>query len=198
MLRKPIGNEYLGYGWWLRCYRCHRKWWLRHSEVELEINTPLRADRQSKIDRLSAFAGNNRRKTAPKKSGKAAAKYLAFIIIAVALYFIYQNRAVFNDYLISKAKHISESIAKKIVMTDVKYIMDDGKLSVSGDIANEDKIVVRINGVKVAVFDGDSEVLSWNAEPESKNILPEQKTSFSSAKPCPKEIKDIRVEVSVF
>jgi hypothetical protein len=105
---------------------------------------------------------------------------------------------MFNNYLISKARYISQSVVKKIVMTDVKYAMEDNKLSVTGNIVNEDKIIAQITGVKIAVFDRNSEVFSWNAELETNSILPEQKISFSSTKPCPKEIKNIRVEVSVF
>ncbi|MDR2666577.1 MAG: hypothetical protein LBB34_00450, partial [Holosporales bacterium] len=45
LLKQPIGHEKLGYGWWLRCYKCHKKWWLRNSVVEGQMNSPLRADK---------------------------------------------------------------------------------------------------------------------------------------------------------
>jgi hypothetical protein len=197
LLRNPAGDEHLGYGWWLRCYKCHKKWWLRNTDVERVFNTPLTADRQSRIDRLSTLT-NKKPSKRPKVRGYVTAKIAVFILVATCVYAMYLNRHVFYDYILAKARRVSESVTPKISVTDVKYEIADAKMVVTGTVVNDDMTVVRVGGVRVTVFDGDSKVLSWSSKIEPGALAPEQRTEFSTEHDVPDGIKSVRVEVSIF
>ena len=112
----------------------------------------------------------------------------------------YHNRTIFYDFLIRKAKYLSESVVNKVALSNVKYEITLGNmLTVTGDILNYDeRVIARVNGVKISVYDDKSLVLAWNNEFENMQILPQQKVPFSVNKQLPGDIKDIRVEVSIF
>ncbi|MDR1391552.1 MAG: hypothetical protein LBI95_04315 [Holosporales bacterium] len=196
VLKNPIGNKKLGYGWWVRCYRCNRKWWIRHSFAEETVNAPPIANNQIKIDKLSAFI-KKREKQKPHRSRKILG-YLMISIILASAALGYLHRNVFYSYLISKARKLSKSIASKIIMTDVRYKLENDLITVFGNVFNEDKSVVKINGVKIMVIDEGVEVISWNEEFDSTSLLPQQKIPFLSTKQLPSSAKSIRVEVSIF
>ena len=201
ILKNPIGNEKLGYGWWLRCYRCKRKWWLKNTAVEMAMNTPIKVDKSAKIRRISELSRNSR-KTHPSDAKRYVGlwKYVALLLFIGGILLCYQNRTIFYDFLIKKAKYLSESVVNKVAMSDVKYEVTLGNmLTVTGDILNYDeRVIARVNGVKISVYDDKSLVLAWNNEFENMQILPQQKVPFSVNKQLPGDIKDIRVEVSIF
>ncbi len=199
ILQKPIGNEKLGYGWWLRCCKCHKKWWLKHSFVEESINTPLKVDKQSKIDKISSLTKNSKKQKPKNSNTKKIWKYITFTALICILGLSYQYRTTFYDYLINKARKLSENVSSKIVMTDVKYTLENNVITVTGNIINDDeRIISKINGVKVSAFDSDVNILSWNTEFERMNILPQQKVPFSTSKPLPSNVKNMHIEVSIF
>lgn len=199
ILKEPIGNEKLGYGWWLRCCKCHKKWWLKHSLVEESENTPLKADKQKKIKKISSLTKNNKKPKPQNPNIKKIWKYLILATLICAVGLGYQYRTTFYGYLVNKAKRLSENVANKIVMTDVKYTIENNMVNISGNIANDDeRIISKINGVKISVLDGKNEVLSWNTEFDGMNILPQQKIPFSSSKKLPENVKDMHIEVSIF
>ena len=197
MLKEPIGNEKLGYGWWLRCYKCHKKWWLKNTTVEKTINTPIRADKQAKIERISSLS-RRRHPTSKRKTG--CLKYIILLTLIGGAALCYQYRNVFYDYLLIKAKRLSENVISKVTMTDVRYEVDDNNmLTVSGDVVNYDeRMVSKVNGIKISVFDDKSMILSWNNEFDDFKILPQQKVPFNASKQLPGDVKDMRVEVSIF
>ncbi|MDR3224194.1 MAG: hypothetical protein LBT03_01230 [Holosporales bacterium] len=194
LLQSPSGNEKLGYGWWLRCYKCHKKWWLRNSDIEMKLNTPLRADKQEKIDRLSSLV--NRKK--PMKQRTSIAKYVFIILSVSILVLLYQSRFLFKDYITSKARRLSDNIVKKTTMKDVQYTLSGQSISVTGYVVNDDESIASISGIKVTIFDGAEEVLSWNSELDSSSIFPKQSVQFSTQNTLPREVGKIRVEVSIF
>ncbi|MDR1609399.1 MAG: hypothetical protein LBR78_00900 [Holosporales bacterium] len=198
LLRNPSGDEHLGYGWWLRCYKCHKKWWLKNTDVERAFNTPLTADKQSRIDRLSALSNRKTGGKRPKPRGYVTAKIAVFMLIATCVYALYLNRHVFYDYIIAKARRVSESATPKISVTDVKYEVTDARIVVTGTVVNDDMVVARVGGVMVTVFDGDSEVLSWKSPIEPNTLPPEQRAEFSMKHDIPDGVKSMRVEVSIF
>jgi ferric-dicitrate binding protein FerR (iron transport regulator) len=198
LLRNPSGDEHLGYGWWLRCYKCHKKWWLRNTDVERTFNTPLTADRQSRIDRLSALTNRPTRAKRPKARGYVTAKIAVFMLIATCAYALYLNRHVFYDYILAKARRVSESATPKISVTDVKYEVADAKMVVTGTVVNDDAVVARVGGIRVTVFEGSSEVLSWSSKLEPGVLLPGQRTEFSTEHDVRDGIEGMRVEVSIF
>ncbi|MBQ2175123.1 MAG: hypothetical protein II453_08695, partial [Alphaproteobacteria bacterium] len=112
----------------------------------------------------------------------------------------YQYRSVFYKFLVEKARRLSENVAGKITMTDVKYeLMADNTVTVTGNILNYDeRAITKVNGVRVSVFDGQSLIMTWNNDFDDLRILPQQKIPFSASKQLPKDITNIRVEVSIF
>ena len=200
ILKEPVGNEKLGYGWWLRCYRCKRKWWLRNTIVEMEMNTPIKVDKTAKIQRISALS-RKRPKTANTKTRSIKWwKYAIYATLIIAVIMCYYHKTIFYNFLLKKAQHLSENVISKVTMLDVKYdISPDNMLTVTGDISNYDeKVIAKVNGLKVTVFDNKSVVISWSNDFDNLRILPQQKSPFSVNKQLPGDIKDIRVEVSVY
>ncbi len=198
ILKNPIGSEKLGYGWWLRCYRCKRKWWLKNTAVEIATNPQIKVDKLRQIQRISSLS--KKKTNFGKRSRFKTWTCVVWLLIIGSCLLGYQYRTVFYKFLIEKAKHLSENVAGKITMTDVKYeLMIDNTITVTGSILNYDeRAITKVNGVKISVFDGQSLIMTWNNDFDDLRILPQQKIPFSASKQLPNEVKNIRVEVSVF
>jgi hypothetical protein len=160
------------------------------------MNSPLRADRDAKIKKLSTLLGKKPQKKVFVFS--KIIKYVIFLILMLSAYVIYQEKETFRSFLLTKAQKISQRVSKKVTMTDVKYTVGSGNITVSGDITNEDQIIAKVDGVKIIIFDGESKITAWEVQLDEKTLLPEQKVHFSTIKPLPTEIREMRVEVSVF
>lgn len=198
ILKNPVGSEKLGYGWWLRCYRCKRKWWLKNTSVEIAMNAPIKVDKHAQIQRISSLA--KKRVHSGHRCGAKVWTCVVWVILIGVVMLCYQYRTVFYKFLIEKAKHLSESVAGKITMTDVKYDVSVGDMiAVTGNILNYDeRAITKVNGVKISVFDDKSLVLTWDNAFDDLRILPQQKVPFSVTKQLPRNVSNIRVEVSVF
>lgn len=198
ILKNPIGSEKLGYGWWLRCYRCKRKWWLKNTAVEIEMNTPIKVDKSRQIQRISSLS--KKKAFCKKRCIFKTWTCVIWLSIIGSCLLGYQYRSVFYQFLIEKARHLSENVAGKITMTDVKYELIVGNtITVTGNILNYDeRTITKVNGVKISVFDDQSLIMTWNNDFEDLRILPQQKIPFSASKQLPRDIKNIRVEVSIF
>ena len=198
ILKNPIGSEKLGYGWWLRCYRCKRKWWLKNTSVEIAMNTPIKVDKLKQIQRISSLS--KKKTTFGKRHSFKIWMCIIWLSIIGGCVIGYQYRSVFYKFLVEKARRLSENVAGKITMTDVKYeLMADNTVTVTGNILNYDeRAITKVNGVRVSVFDGQSLIMTWNNDFDDLRILPQQKIPFSASKQLPKDITNIRVEVSIF
>ena len=198
ILKNPIGSEKLGYGWWLRCYRCKRKWWLKNTSVEIAMNTPIKVDKLKQIQRISSLS--KKKTTFGKRHSFKIWMCIIWLSIIGGCVIGYQYRSVFYKFLVEKARRLSENVAGKITMTDVKYeLMADNTVTVTGNILNYDeRAITKVNGVRVSVFDGQSLIMTWNNDFDDLRILPQQKIPFSASKQLPKDIANIRVEVSIF
>ena len=198
ILKNPIGSEKLGYGWWLRCYRCKRKWWLKNTSVEIAMNTPIKVDKLKQIQRISSLS--KKKTTFEKRHSFKIWMCIIWLSIIGCCVIGYQYRSVFYKFLVEKARRLSENVAGKITMTDVKYeLMADNTVTVTGNILNYDeRAITKVNGVRVSVFDGQSLIMTWNNDFDDLRILPQQKIPFSASKQLPKDITNIRVEVSIF
>ena len=198
ILKNPIGSEKLGYGWWLRCYRCKRKWWLKNTSVEIAMNTPIKVDKLKQIQRISSLS--KKKTTFGKRHSFKIWMCIIWLSIIGCCVIGYQYRSVFYKFLVEKARRLSENVAGKITMTDVKYeLMADNTVTVTGNILNYDeRAITKVNGVRVSVFDGQSLIMTWNNDFDDLRILPQQKIPFSASKQLPKDITNIRVEVSIF
>ena len=198
ILKNPIGSEKLGYGWWLRCYRCKRKWWLKNTSVEIAMNTPIKVDKLKQIQRISSLS--KKKTTFVKRYSFKIWMCIIWLSIIGGCVIGYQYRSVFYKFLVEKARRLSENVAGKITMTDVKYeLMADNTVTVTGNILNYDeRAITKVNGVRVSVFDGQSLIMTWNNDFDDLRILPQQKIPFFASKQLPKDITNIRVEVSIF
>jgi len=203
LLKNPIGSEKLGYGWWLRCYKCQKKWWLKNSTVEASMNAPLIANRQSKIDKISKLKGNHRTRPTKKRNNLKIVKYIVLASIIVFIGIAFYNKEIFYDYLLAKAKHLSTSMARNLTMNDVKYFIEDdndaAKITVSGKIINEDRLVAKLKGVKISIYDSSGkEIKSWSSELKYGYIVSGDTMDFSTSEKLPKRDENIRVDVSIF
>jgi hypothetical protein len=198
LLQNPVGNEKLGYGWWLRCHRCNKKWWLHNSIVADELG-PLKADKQEKIDKLSRLIKDKPKKISTPRSGWVTLPLILFLVGASACA-IYFNRDVFYEYVIGKTNHILHSEASSVLLENVRYTLKEqsgnGVINVSGVIKNEGKVVVKLKGIRVSIFDGSVLVQSSDSPLQPDFILPDDNLDFSVDYQLAREIKDIRIEVS--
>lgn len=199
LLGDPIGNEKLGYGWWLRCYRCHKKWWLKNSYVEQAFNTPLKADKTVKIGRLRSLIKNNKKQKTTNSFARFL-KYMIFIILAFSVVACYFFKDDFLNYINTKAIHLRENISSKFDLSSVKYNIDkDNIITVTGNINNRDsKNILTVNGVRVNIFHQNEKIDSWNNEFEGGAILPQQSMTFSSSKRLQGNTENITVEVLIY
>jgi hypothetical protein len=201
LLKAPIGNEKLGYGWWLRCYKCQKKWWLKNTDVAMYMDMPLRADKVAKIEKLSRLA----RKGQPVPKKIYWMKYLFIILIIATIAISYYKRDLFYNYIANKAKHLSEAIVPKLTMKDVKYMLEPienenkYKIIVTGKIINEDKIVAKFKGIEFSVYDSNNNnIKSWVKNFETDFILVDDSIEFSSTETIEKPIDNIKVNVAIF
>ena len=198
VLGAPIGNEKLGYGWWLRCYRCHKKWWLKNSYVEERLNAPLKANKEAKIGRLRSLISKNRRGATGNQSQNIL-KYIIWgitILIAVSCYFLKDN---FTQYINTKAITLQKNIANKLTLTNVQYNIVNNNMTVTGVIVNKDtKNIMNANGIKVNILRDKKIIDSWTSEFDGGTILPQQQIPFNSSKQLDCSVDNITVEVLIF
>ncbi|MDR0630793.1 MAG: hypothetical protein LBF70_02060 [Holosporales bacterium] len=197
LLRDPIGNENLGYGWWLRCYKCNKKWWLRNSTFISETETELKADQQAKINNLSRLIKIKKE----RKAEKNFAWILMIIFLMVTACFAYLNKDVFYRYMAKKIEHISKSFTSKLVMLNIRYVITPSSgedlINVKGTIKNDDRTVAQINGIRITIFDKELQIKTWDTHLNSNAILPGDSINFSINNSIEKNIENIRVEVSI-
>ncbi len=199
LLGDPIGNEKLGYGWWLRCYRCHKKWWLKNSYVEQAFNTPLKADKTAKIGRLKTLI--KKHNTEGKQHNLSRfLKYVFWTIFVAGIVSCYFFKDNFLNYINMKAMHLRENISSKFDLSSVKYSIDkDNVITVTGNINNRDsKNILTVNGVRINVFHQNEKIDTWNNEFEGGVILPQQSMPFSSSKRLQGNTENITVEVLIY
>lgn len=199
ILGTPIGNEKLGYGWWLRCCRCHKKWWLKNSHVEKTINTPLKADKSAKIGKLASLI-KKKHKKARKYDISKIVKYVLLMLLAVGIACCYYFKNNFLDYINAKAIHLRENISSKLELINVKYnISENNTVTVTGNIINKDnKNIIKCNGIKINILKGNEKIDSWDNEFDEGVILPQQQIPFSSSKRLKDNTENIIVEVLIF
>lgn len=201
-LPKPIGDAKLGYGWWLRCCRCHKKWWLKNLLAQVHSNSPIKADISSKIDRLSKLKKQKHTEKTRVKIWKAVKYFLIVGVIGIVSLGIY-NREFFTEYIKQKIERLSSNMVFKLRMLDVQYALktdseNDVILTVSGKIINEDRNVIKLNGAKITVYDkDDNEIASWVGNIGSGYIISGETLDFTTEHKINKAIDDIRVDVSI-
>ncbi|MDR0640353.1 MAG: hypothetical protein LBF65_01295 [Holosporales bacterium] len=199
LLKNPIGDEKLGYGWWLRCFKCNKKWWLKNSDIVLQSERSLKADKNAKVENLSRLLPKQRK----RRKSRFFVRYLSVILIVLLGTLAFYKWDLFRDYLLDRIKHLSQITSNKLTMLDVKYttsnIENNGiKIFVTGMIKNEDNVVAKVKGIKVTIFDGDREVKSWTSSLQAEFVVPHDSMSFSTANTLDRAIENMKVEVSIF
>ena len=198
ILPKSTGNERFGYGWWLKCYKCQNKWWLKNSDVEQKINDPFVEEEPEQVNPTLKYTSNVLR---PQKSKLKKILFYIFcvFIICLAVY----KKDVFYDYLADKNKKISSNMLNNIAMEDVKYFIgtenNECKMTVKGKIVNKESSVIRINGVQIFVYDMlGNKIKSWSYPVEYGYIVSGDYIEFSTSENLEKNIEKIKVDVSIF
>ena len=205
LLKTPIGSEKLGYGWWLRCYKCQKKWWLKHSTVEKQMNSPLMADKESKINKISKLGLRNKEIKKKKTNIRKIIKYGILLIIISTIGISIVNRNSFYEYILLKAKRLTGSVANNLVLNNVKYFIDktsiDGnmKITVEGQITNKGNSVTKVNELRASVFDSSGKkIKSWNFASKDSFVVAGDTIEFSTRETLPKQMGDVKVDISVF
>ncbi|MDR2598354.1 MAG: hypothetical protein LBC25_01370 [Holosporales bacterium] len=204
VLKNPIGNERLGYGWWLRCFRCKKKWWLKKSDISLELEKSIKANRSDQIAKISKLNKKRRGRARTKPIFLSPINCILIVTIILTAVVVFYHRDVFTGYLIERAKRLSKNTRQNITMSDVRYNVSKAednegfKVFVTGIIKNDDNAVAKLRGVKITIFDGENEIKSWNSALQCDYIVPKDSLSFSTENMIDKTPDDIRVEVSIF
>ncbi|MBQ8651300.1 MAG: hypothetical protein IJ481_02105 [Alphaproteobacteria bacterium] len=190
ILKEPIGNEQLGYGWWLRCYKCHKKWWLKHSSIEQKFNSPLRANREESIKKLSKLVK-------PKKKRKFKVQYLLLALFIAVIGIAFCKREAIMQTIVNNAIHIAKQAEKKMSMKDVRYFIEGDKITVFGKVSNDDTRTINLSGINVNLTKDGNVILAWK-EQFDVQLIPGQELDFETASDIKNFTDDIQVEVSVF
>jgi hypothetical protein len=206
-LPKPLGDVKLGYGWWLRCYKCHKKWWLKNTVVQITTNTPIRADTARRMERLSKLKRHGDRNK--KKSSRRVIPWIFMLLLVSTVAFsVYNSRESIRNYIKQKIEHLSSNMLSKLRLLDVQYSIeksDDApegseklEITVSGKIINEDKNPVKLRGIKVVVRDErDQEIVSWIDDAGIGQITPGEIASFSTKQSVENFDSQVKIDVSV-
>lgn len=179
-LPAPAGDDRLGYGWWLRCFRCHKKWWTPNADAQMNLESQLSISEQDRIDRLSRFRERVAKQGHAHKSKTWKLLFKFIVCIAISSIFvggIYFNRSYIYNYVTQKAIVLRRNLDRHIILEDVSSKVDDLpgdklKVSVSGKVTNNDQGIVKITGIRIKLIDlntGDN-VLYWD-ELFKKNYL---------------------------
>lgn len=194
-LSNPVGHERLGFGWWLRCYQCQKKFWLKSTTV---INTgfsPIKADSANTIRRISNFS---HRKV---KSNKR--NYTAYILIILTIigYVCYANMGYIRNFFITKMNHFTAFAATNLQLSNIIYRIDkiDKKyrVAIMGNIENKTNTIMSYNGVRILLLSGSLEFASWTYEPDVKSVIPGEKVVFNTDRLLDTAPSNIRVLVRI-
>lgn len=201
-LPSPIGDEKLGYGWWLRCCGCGKKWWLRSSFFQDMVNSPLIVPKEEKLNRLSQLRGQNQRKNKRKRWGPCVFKILIAIIIGIGIITVLFNKEVLYEKITEKVLNLSNNLTTKLTFHEIKYYIDDSNpekvsIHVFGQISNNEKVVIKIKGIKVSIFDYDNNLTDeWIHTSEKMYIVSGETMEFHTEHQI-SNYKEIRVDVSI-
>ncbi|MDR1488537.1 MAG: zinc-ribbon domain-containing protein [Holosporales bacterium] len=200
-LPKPMGDIRLGYGWWLRCCKCQKKWWLKNTYIQSMVNSPLKADVSDKINKLSKL------KNKPKTK-KFKLKYIllcTLIIVGGGIGFYYKD--TFKSYIVHKIEKLFSNMASHLKMLNVQYFIDKSltssdsdtvSITINGNILNEDRNVVKLKGIRVTIYNEDgNNISSWEQAIGSGYIMSGETLEFSTKKDIKLPEGQIRVDVSI-
>ena len=203
VLGDPVGNERLGFGWWLRCYQCHRKFWLSSTNVINMSMSPIKADRQRKIDSISKLTQSKKSKNKLHKH-KYKPNIIHYVILSILLIvggIAYYKQDIIKSFFVQRLINIRKSTVTSLQLTNISYrietVENKNKIYVTGFIVNNTSSIMSINGLQVTLYSKNKEMTSWQIEPDAKSIIPGDKIFFSSEKILDNIYPDLKVGVNI-
>ena len=194
ILKEPIGDVKLGFGWWLRCYKCQKKFWLSNTKVMQLTATPVKANRNRQVRNISRFNVNLR-----KKSNKKF--YIISSVIVLLSVAGYYNRDAFSNLVVNRISSINKSTITSLQLANIAYRLEtvdnQNKMYITGFILNNTATIIPVNGLKVVVYSNGKEMTSWIIKPDAKNAIPGDRIFFSNEKIIEKIYPNIQVGVSI-
>lgn len=180
-LGKPVGHEKLGFGWWLRCYQCQKKFWLKSTFV---INTgfsPIKADNRMAINKLSKFTHKNRKQNKNKRNYSI---YIVILLLIIAGSVCYTHINYIRDFFVTKINHFTAFATTSLQLSNITYRIDkvNGQycVAVMGNIINNTNTIMSYSGIRIVLLRGNSEFASWTYEPDVKTVIPGDKVVFNT------------------
>ena len=194
ILKEPISNIKLGFGWWLRCYKCQKKFWLSNTRVVQLTATPIKANRRKQIKNISKL------KIALKKNNNKKFYIISSVIIIFSL-FAYYERDTFKNLVVNRISNITKSTITSLQLSNISYRLETidniNKIYITGFILNNTATIIPINGLKVAIYSNGKEMTSWQINPDAKNAIPGDKIFFSNEHIIDRIYPNIQVGVSI-
>ena len=194
ILKDPIGNTQLGYGWWLRCYKCQKKFWLSNTKVMQLTATPIKANRKKQIKNIAKFKFNLKK----RKNNKF---YIVSSIIIVLSTAGYLGKDLFKNLVINRITNITNSTITSLQLSNIAYRLETvdniNKIYITGFILNNTSTIIPINGLKVVIYSNGKEMTTWQIIPDAKNAIPGDKIYFSNEKVIENIYPNIQVGVSI-
>ena len=194
ILKEPIGNAKLGFGWWLRCYKCQKKFWLSNTKVVQLTATPIKANRKRQIKNVSKL------NVILKKSKNKKFDIISSIVVVLSL-FSYYERDIFKNLIVNRISNITKSTITSLQLANISYRLETvdniNKIYITGFILNNTATIIPINGLKVVIYSNGKEMTSWQINPDAKNAIPGDKIFFSSEKVIERIYPNIQVGVSI-
>ena len=203
ILKTPIGNPKLGYGWWLRCYKCQKKFWLSNTKVMQLTATPIKANRKKQIKNVTNKFGlrsNTKFKFTLKKK-RINKFYIISSVIVVLSTIGYFSKDLLQNLIINRISNITQSTVTSLQLSNISYRLETvdnvNKIYITGFILNNTSTIIPINGLKVVIYSNGKEMTSWQIDPEAKNAIPGDKIYFANEKVIDKIYPNIQVGVSI-
>ncbi len=194
ILKEPIGDIKLGFGWWLRCYKCQHKFWLSNTKVMQLTATPIKANRPRQIKRITGIHANLKKRHNKKF-------YIISSIIVLLGFAGYYNRDAFSNLVVSRISSINKSTITSLQLANIAYRLEtvdnQNKMYITGFILNNTATIIPVNGLKVVVYSNSKEMTSWIIKPDAKNAIPGDRIFFSNEHMIEKIYPNIQVGVSI-
>ena len=194
ILKEPTGNVKLGYGWWLKCYKCQKKFWLSNTKVTQMTATPIKANRKRQIKNISKFRFSLKKRRNIKF-------YIISSVIVISSLTGYLCRDFFKNLVINRISNITKSTITSLQLDNISYRLETvnniNKIYITGFILNNTATIIPINGLKIVIYSNGKEMISWQVNPNAKNAIPGDKIFFSSEKVIDKIYPNIQVGVSI-
>lgn len=197
-LGNPVGNINLGFGWWLRCYQCQRKFWLKSTTV---INTgfsPVKADRNRTIKKLSKLTNKKGKRN---HSSRNVLIYIIILVLTVTIGICYTHMEHIQSFFANKVRHFTNSTVTTVTLSNITYRIDQlnnqYKLTVMGDVINTTPSIKSYNGIHIVLLSFGKEIASWTFVPEMKSVIPGGRVAINTSSILNAVPKDIQVLVRI-